>query len=426
MLREPREHLMFTLRQLISAFVAPFILQMCVANGAAQDGPLVEVNPSGGVDAVDAGPPWRLPVKITLTGNAGYDDNADTSASNGGGSLYTSGGINLSYEFGTERTRASLSTYAGLTYYSDMDRSPFDPNVNLALSVRHAVNQRLSLTGSVDARYQIDPDFEIEGSLNRRSGNYFYNRDSISGTYLWLPRVSTVSTYAFGLLQYDEQVIGLERDYVNHAIAQQIRFLLLPVTALTAGHSLSIVSSDERNGSSFTNSLTAGVDQTIGRRLNGSLNVGAQFYSNDNAGGEFEESGTAVSPYFAGNLSYVVGAKTSLTWNGQYSIDEFSSQSGGGRMLTTGLRLAYSITARISATASANYRRYSNDRPTDDVALDTSDFSEDAFDVTIAGSYMVNRLLSANIGYQHTRVSADGTLGSYSRNRYFIGFSSTF
>lgn len=407
-------------------------LQLSLLPALAQDGPVVEVyggnQESDAVidEGVDAGPPWRLPAAITVSVRAGYDDNRRTrTTSSESGSFYTTGTVAISYEFGTLRTRGSLQSHAGVRFSSNNDRSPFDPNVNLALSVTHAVNSRLSLSFHIDGRYQIDPDFEIEGSSNRRRGNYFYNRDSIAASYQWLPRISTVSSYSFNTLQYEQDAFADSRERVNHAFGQQLHFLFLPATTLTANYALSIVDYGASDLNSITHSATAGVNQQIGPHLSGSAQAGAQFRAFENERGFGRESGLDISPTFSGSLSYVLGKDTSLSWDAQYSINESSALARrNSRSFRTGLKVQRQLTPRIGSNLAAYYRHRGNE--VSGPFSTTGNISEEAFDVSVGASYAIHRLLSANAGYQFTFVDSDRSLGSYSRNRYFIGFSSSF
>lgn len=91
------------------------------------------------------------------------------------------------YNFGTPHTRGNVNGHVKLNYYSKLNRSPFDPDIAVNSSLRHAVSERLILSATADIRYRVEPDFEIEGSSNRKRGNYFFNRDELSASYRWLP-----------------------------------------------------------------------------------------------------------------------------------------------------------------------------------------------------------------------------------------------
>jgi hypothetical protein len=409
--------------------------QFCLLTAAAQNDAVVEVysenapssTPDNGDDGTDGADVslWRLPAKITLSAGAGYDDNSKASSLNKDGSYFTYGRANLVYQFGTSRTRASLRTHTAFRYYPEGGRNGYDPDVNLAFSVNHAVNRRLSLSADVDLRYQIEPDFEIDGSLNQQSGNYFYSRAMISLSYQWLPRFSTSSSYTFRTFQYDDEAIGAIRDRFDHSFGQQLHYLWLPTTQLTGGYTFSVVDYGMNERDSLTHSLYVGVHHTIGPRLSGSLQVGAQSRSFDQPVSGTNEHD--ISPYFDASLSYVLGSQTSINWNTRYSMDGFDSPSGvASRNFRTGLRLHHDITRRIRTNLALDYRRYSNVGMDGGGAVNLADFGEDALDITVGLSYSINRLLSMSGSYHFTHVESDSALKSYSRSRYTLGLSSTF
>ncbi|MBA3571046.1 MAG: hypothetical protein H0W34_03510 [Pyrinomonadaceae bacterium] len=414
------------------AFVLALVmLQWGILTTAAQEGPQVEVYSAGGATEdsggdIDAAPVWRVPLDIKVSVTGGYDDNARTRSSENGGSFFTTAGLNLKYNFGTPRTRASLTSNAGFTYYTAADR--FDPNLAANLSVQHAVSERLSLSGNFDARYKIEPDFEIEGSSNRRSGNYFFNRDELSASYRWLPRVSTVTSYSFDTLQYEQTTAGEVRDRYQHRFNQSLRYLLLPTISLNGSYSLSLVNYEVDDRDSITHSILAGVSSSIGPHLTASASAGAQFHSSDRRAIAGSES--AVSPSFQANLTYTLGPETTLMWDARYGIEATSASSRGSGTFRTGLRLTYPLTARIGSSVAAYYRRYGSGA-TDVDLLDDAGRSE-VFDLSINGHYKISPSWRATASWHYTTVDSDRRFGfdgdsnSYSRNRYSLGLTVTF
>ena len=298
----------------------------------------------------------------------------------------------------------------GFRYYSDIDQSPVEPDINLTLAVSHAVSLRLSLNAHVQARYQVDPDLELEGTSNRRSGNYFYTRNTISASYQWLPRISTVSTYTLGTLLHEEELVAMVEDRIDHSLAQQLRYQLRPTTHLTSGYTFAVVDYSLDGRDSTSHSLLVGLDEVIaiGPRLSGGVHAGAQVRS---ISYEFvNEDEVNAAPYLNGRLSYTIGASTTVNWTAAYSLDEFDSFGGGGTTVRTGLRLTHKLTRTIGTNLSAFYRRYGGEL--DEVERDARrGSSEDAFDVSIGASCAIHRLLSANVGYQFTHASTDRERG---------------
>ena len=204
----------------------------------------------GGGDGEGGGVPrWRLPVKVSVSVNAGYDDNVNGSSSHPQASTFAGGSIDVSYDFGTMRTRADLNAGTGFSFYNNLASNQYDPNLYFDLSVNHQASLRMTLTANISLRYASQPDFSTSLSatqpnfptnlsLDRRVGNYFTTSDSLSMTYQWLPRWSTVTSYSFSTVLYDDTAAAGAFNRLDHSFGQSIRFLYLPITTLVVQYRL--------------------------------------------------------------------------------------------------------------------------------------------------------------------------------------------
>ncbi|MDQ6623739.1 MAG: outer membrane beta-barrel protein, partial [Verrucomicrobiota bacterium] len=363
--------------------------------------------------------------------NTGYDTNVSNSDTGGANSFFTSASLGLTYSFGTERTRGSLSWGAGATYYSNgkNDRFDFNPDTSLQLSLSHDVSERLSLNLASTIRYGIEPDFAAGVGENRRSGNYFYTSDSISAPYKWLERFSTVTTYSFAVLHYNDDSFGTLLNRFDNNLSQQFRFLFLPMTNIIAEYRFGLVTYETANANSVAHFLLGGIDQTIGPHLVGSFRAGAEFRSSD------LEDSNSTSPYFDGSLNYELGEKTSVSVSARYSTEEGNVTEATSRTsFSTGVNLTYALTPRISSNASFFYQHNDNvGRKTifyDPVAqrffIGVPSFTEQSFDLGLDLSYAINPRISASAGFHYSDISSEFTGRPYSRARYFGGVTYSF
>jgi hypothetical protein len=414
--------------------LVPLALLWCqLPDVHAQSGPSVQIFtstlPGGGTRLL---PIERLPFATTFSLSAGYDTNVDTNPGNNqGGSFYSTAGVHLAYSFGTERTRASLSTGASATYYDNPGRNSFDfnPDLSLNLGLSHAVSERMSLNGSVYVRYGSEPDFSTDLGQNRKVGNYFETADSISALYQWLERFSTVTKYSFAKIQYGDKsqsalldLFAQNQDRVEQSIDQQFRFLFLPFTTLTADYFFSSVMYDFPNRDSTSHFLTAGIEQTLGPHLQGSFHAGAQFRHSN-----LTQSDT-INPTFDGALFYTVSEKTSVNFTARYLTEEPDVlRAASQTTFRTGLNVTYALTARISSSLSLYYIQSDDNNRTDfPIFLQLPSASEDTIDVALDLTYAVNPRLSITAGYHFTDVSSDDPLRTYSRSSFSGGLSYSF
>lgn len=406
---------------------AVFLVCLGVCDLRAQDGPSVEVfNGRDELGDVGSSSLWRFPVKVSVAANAGVDTGVNTSpSSDNQSSWFAQTGVNLDYAFGTSRTRATLSTGGGLSYYPDVGE--YDPSAFLKLQVRHEASRRLRLSARVFATYgaepafslSADPDLDITGT-NRRSGNFLRSTGSISASYQWLPRISTVTSYTLGLLQYGDAATADFQNRVEHRFSQQFRYLLFPVTTILGQYRLGLTSYGDSSRDSATNSLLAGIEHTFNSRLSGSFRGGVEFRS-----AELKE-GSRARPYLSSNLAYILGDKTELNWTTRYSLEESEVADRASRTsFRTGLGVRYAIFPRISTNLSAYYRHDTNEGGRMEVGKDQLS-GEDALVISLAAAYAINRHLSATVGYTHIEVDSARETRSYSRNRYFTGLRFSF
>src|SRR5207248_11232094 len=132
--------------------------------------------------------------------------------------------------------RSTLFPYTTLFrsyYFAHPGGRDFDPNVYLDLSLVYKASERLTFDVSALAAYQAQPDVSSALSANRRLGNFFRSADNISAHYRWTPRFSTVTSYNFSALEYQNSTASSGDRLENH-LGEQVRYLLFPTTTATA------------------------------------------------------------------------------------------------------------------------------------------------------------------------------------------------
>ena len=362
----------------------------------------------------------KIPFHVSVGVRVGYDDNVYSSSVDTKGSGYVNSSLGVTYDFGNARTKISLSSGGGVSYYFDRqsDRS-YDLNSFLSLTLTHRATPRLTLGATVYAAYQSEPNFAFNLSTNRRSGDFFFTSDRFTVAYQIAPRWSSVTGYTLGLVKYQDSAIGAAQDRLEHTLSEEIKYLILPTTSAVAEYRFGIVDYDRFARDSTTHFLLAGVDHSFTPRLGVSARGGVEFRS-------YEENGDHTSPYFEGTLSYALAPRSSISWTNRYSIEE--PDVPGSPMRTTfrtGLQVSYAVTPRITATLSGFYQHDNNDGG--QVQANTSpSFTENAFDLALAVRYAVTRHFAVEAAYSHTEVTSDISLREYARNRYSLGANYSF
>jgi hypothetical protein len=359
------------------------------------------------------------PFLISISVRGGYDDNVNTSSISPNESWFTNVGASLTYAFGDARTRFDLAAGGGVTYYFDRIDSDYDTNVYAGFSLTHKASPRLSLSTTVYATYQEEPDFSLFLGLNRRSGNYFYTRDKFTVTYLWTARFSTATSYTLGVIRYDDSSVSLFADRFENTVGNEFRFLLYPTTTVVAEYRFQFVAFDNIARDSMSHFALAGFDHRFNPRMDSSLRGGVEFRS-------YEDDGDSTSPYFESALNYALSKESTISWTARYAIEESDVLLNQSRTtFRTGLRAKYSFTKRISGTLGAYFQHDAYDAINTLMAVSPA-FDENSVDVAIGLRYALNRYFAIEAGCSHTEVFSDSVFREYSRNRVFAGLNLAF
>jgi opacity protein-like surface antigen len=365
----------------------------------------------------------RFRLSTSLTG--GYDDNVNTTPT-GSPSWFASPSAVFTYQFGNPRLAMDLIVGAGITYYfAHPGGRDFDPNVYLRLALVYKASERLTFDVRAFAAYQAQPDVTSALSANRRLGNFFRSADNISAHYRWTPRFSTVTSYTFSALEYQNSSAS-SGDRLENQLSEHARYLLFPTTTATAGYRIGITDYQTTGNNHISQTLTAGLDQTFGPHLVGTFQGGLQLRSEQ------------TSPYIEAGLHYSFESGrtrgTYVIWSNRYSIEESGTGAGSGReTFRTNLLLNYGVTARFSANLIVSYQHGTGAQGAD-IGFNggVAGGAENVFHIGPGVRYAITPSLAVNAGYLHTEVDRGSRsaiasqLLSYTRNRYFAGLTFTF
>ncbi|HJT82276.1 MAG TPA: outer membrane beta-barrel protein [Chthoniobacterales bacterium] len=393
--------------------------------GSAAGGTTAE---AGTNDNIGLGIFSRFPINISASVQGGYDDNVTTTNSSQQGSGFITSGIVIGYDLGNPRTNLTLSSNFGFTYYTELESDPFEPNLNLSMTLSHKVTARLTLNFTGAASYQTEPDFQYGFGTNRRAGNYFFTTDRFAATYAWAPRFATNTSYGIVAVQYDNLSAGLFEDRVEHTFGNEFRFLVWPTTNVIGEYRFQIVDYENVNRDSDTHYLLGGFDHAFSPRLAATFRGGAQVR-------EYKNFESQDSPYFEGGLNYKLGKDTAVGWNFHYGIEEGDVITNTSRRsFRTGVQGKHDITARISASMAIYFYHddYSESTFANPIVglppIVTPSFTEDSFAIDLALRYAVTRYLGVQAGYNHNEVTSGQVAGfrDYSRNRIWGGVNVSF
>jgi hypothetical protein len=363
-----------------------------------------------------AGNSWlpAVPIQITAGVDTGYDDNVTQSA-NGEGSPFARETIVLTYARPSQRTQVSLIGVGRFQQFFDLGTD--DKNGNVTLSITHNSSTRLSFYTNVYAAYETEPDFKSDVGPENVRADHFNTIDIFAVTYYWLPRFSTVTSYAFQRIKYADASIGAGQDRMYNTFGETLQFSLTRRTSLVGEYLYEILDYDTAPNDSTTHYVLGGVDHHLTEHLVVHARGGPSLRS-------IEGKGDSVLPYFEGSLGYV-SSNHSLSWTTSYG---FEAPNEGNislrKTFRTGLVLRYNLTSRLSSTTEVYYH---HDENQGSVSSGTSAAGpQDSLDLLLGFSYTINKRLALNVNYNYISQSSLGSTPGYSRNRYYAGLTYTY
>jgi predicted porin len=366
-----------------------------------------------------------VPFEITAGVDFGYDDhvigsNPSTSSSSRS-SFFTRENLVLSYERPKERTEVSLLAVGRFSQFLDLGTD--DKDVSVTAAFAHNFTTRLSFRADIYGAYQTEPNFQSNVGPENVRAPHFDTNDIFSVTYHWLPRLSTITSYTFQRIKYEQSsasttAVAATQDRSQNTFGEQLQFSLTRRTTLIGEYRFLVVDYDTAPRDSTTHFALAGLDHHLTEHLTISVLGGESFRS-------FKDDGDTIDPYLEAKLGYE-GSRHSLNWITTYGVEQPAQTfARGTTAIRTGLNVTYHLTSRTRANAALYYHHSENQGSFGA----TSGAAEDALQFTLGLNYTINKHFVLHADYEYTESSSGATAGGasgYSRNRYFAGLTYTY
>ena len=356
-----------------------------------------------------AGMGWLPPVPIQITAgiDMGYDDNA-TLSNIPEASWFSKENVVLTYDRPGGVTQFSLLGVGRFSQFFDV-KGQDETAGNVTMALTHEFSTRLSFYASIYGAYQTEPNFQSDVGPENVRAAYFYTTDILSLTYYWLPRLSTVTSYTFQRIKYDQSSIGSFQDRVQSTFGEQLQYSLTRRTNLIGDYRYEVINYDTAPSDSTTNYVLVGFDHHLTEHLVVHALGGEAFRSVQN-------TGDRADPYIEGSLGYT-SSNHSLIWTTSYGYEAPNSQGVEVRTtLRTGVVLNYGLTSRLSSTTGIYYHHDDNQGAG----------TQDSFDLSVGLRYTIDKHFTLGVNYAHTTQGSLGSTPGYSRNRYFAGLTYTY
>lgn len=353
-----------------------------------------------------------FPFEVNVSLREGYDDNVLLSR-NQIGSWFTEFGIDASYLAEDPRYNLEVGVFGDLIWFYNRPGNDLDYNIGFNLAGSYRVTPRLTLDATSGLSYRQEPDLTLVGGNSRDVGGFLSTNNTLSATYIWTERFSSVSTYGFRALAYEDPSASAQQDRVENSLRTQFRYLVQPTITAVLEHRFQYITYFTAPRDNHSNFILAGGDFQFAQRLGGSFRGGVEIrdYS-DSAGG-----GGETSPFFETSLTYEYSEDSFVTWTTRYGLEESSVFNRRNReTFRTGLSVNHQFTPRITGVAGFFYTL-------DDYASvpGSAAFTDHSFDATAAVRYSFSRNWAVELSYIHTEFLSGISIQDYGRNRISLG-----
>lgn len=359
----------------------------------------------------------------------GYNSNVNGTSSNQVESMYTSLAAGLGYRFGTSRLKLDLTLDAALSYYynnNNLQNDGMFPTVTLGFGADYKATPQLDLSFVTSSALLSQPNFTGGGGGNSNyNGNYISSSSTLAGTYRWLPKFQTITSYSPLILYYTEP-IGSDFSYVRQTLGQQFLYLWKPTTQLVAEYRFDTINYLELTDyNSWGNYLLLGFNHTFNPRTSATLRAGAEQRVSQNP----VEGGTYgyIGPFGELTLTYAPGERTTIALTSRYGTTGTGvSNYTQNQQFLLGLSASHRLGRRVTLGAFANFQNnnYAQPNGTVDGVDITPSFSYNIFNAGVnAGYYILPDRWSLQAGYAYTSLISGNTRmqGEYTQNIVFFG-----
>ena len=283
----------------------------------------------------------HVPLEITAGVDLGFDNNVlgsnATTGGSGRGSLSVGENLVLTYDRFAEPTEVHLIGVGRFTQFPDVGSD--DKDLTLTLGLTHNFSTRLSFRADVYAAYQTEPNFQSNVGPENVRAPHFDTNNIFSLSYHWLPRLSSITSFTFDRIQYEQTTatttaVGIAQNRSQYTLAEGLQFSLTTRTNLNLQYRYLIVDYDSAPRDSTTHFALVGFDHNLTEDLQINVLGGASFRS-------FKDDGSSIDPYAEVNIDYQ-GGNHSLSWITTYGVEQSTQTLAlGTTTFRTGLNATY-------------------------------------------------------------------------------------
>ncbi len=303
-------------------------------------------------------------------------------------------------------------------YYSNRPGDQFDLTDQFIAQYNHNFSDRFSLDVAEQFQYYTQPSLFQSIGTNYYNGAYISNTVNLNFNAQWTPLISTSTTYANTIVDYQESNIATQQNSMENTASQNIGFAILPKITLTFGGIIDDINYKFINRGYTTYTGNTGINWQALPSMSLSVSVGGSVI-------DTQQAGTSATPYAAIAYNWKIGARSTLNFNYSHEVvpsDIYTAEGQIADRFSTGFQ--YAITPRLSThldgiLTHGNYNQslLQSNQP---------NFSENDYAIDLGFGYTLNSNVAFSIGYTYSGVSSGENYRDYTRNQVYIGVTGTY
>ena len=401
-----------TITMKFTRIASTFLLSLGLLTGISQGQGGLEIGKS-----VDDFGEEDFPLTWTAMANLGYDSNINSLDLLEEESVYLQAGIGTEWAGGSQTTRYTLGTSASLLYYFDdvevNDDESWYYSGRVQGSMVHRASSQLTVSDSLYATYEYEPDRMIGASVTRRTDQYFYFHNNAALSYAFDSRFSGVANWVFSSIIYDGDDV---EDRYTSRLGLQGRYHWQKATSLVGEYRFVFTEYDNEVLDYTSHYLLAGADHLFSAHTRGSLRAGAEFR-------DYDRFSSDTLPYFEASLIRQIKKDLSIRGVLRYGLEDSELGTFERRESTRAVVAArFEIGPRTEAEAGLSYVH----GELKDSRVGLSDGDEDFVGINLGLSHLWGSNKRIQGGYSFGMMDSDFAFRDFDRHRLWFGVSATF
>jgi len=332
------------------------------------------------------------------------------------GSQVSTATLGIQIQKGTPRTILTMDANLAEQIYWQQPGGKEDYNGSFDTSYVHRLTPRATLTLSMSAVYQKQPNFSLINAPttnNGSGGDYLNGSAKIDLSYQWTARLSTVSSYSLGA---NLLATNASSNQFGNTIGTQFRYTVSARNTVTAElrESTTTYPTNAAANSSST-FLLLGLESIISPNISNRISGGLE--SDVYPSGQ----GNQTVPYMESATTLMLPRGAALQWTNRLGSESSGSPDSTVFSYRTGLTYSQPLSTKLVASVSLAYNYVEDNAVGTSGSNAAASYTQEQLQATLGLNYTVTPRFSLNLSYTYNDLLSTQANSSYDRIQFDVG-----